>query len=119
MSMAKIRLVIGWALSVLLALGFLAAATGKLTGAATRMFAHWGYASWFATLIGIIELIGAIGLLVPFTMRYAVSGLTVIMLGAAYTHLANHEGLQVMRPVIFLVVMWVAWWLRQPARHQS
>jgi hypothetical protein len=35
------------------------------------------------------------------------------MFGAAYTHLANHEGLQVLRPMIFLAVLWTVWWLRR------
>jgi putative oxidoreductase len=78
------------------------------------MFAHWGYPAWFATLIGVLELTGAVGLLIPRTTRYAVWGLTVIMLGAAYTHLASHEGIQVLRPVIFLAVLWAIWWLRRP-----
>jgi uncharacterized membrane protein YphA (DoxX/SURF4 family) len=115
MNLLKARAIIGWVLTVLLALAFLAAAAGKLTGAATQMFAHWGYPAWFATLIGILELAGAVGLLIPKTTRYAVLGLTVIMFGAAYTHLANHEGLQVLRPIIFLVVLWAVWLLRRTA----
>ena len=119
MNLSKVRIVAGWVLTVLLALGFLAASAGKLTGAATPMFAHWGYPAWFATLIGILELAGAVGLLIPRMTRYAVLGLTVVMCGAAYTHLANHEGLQVLRPAIFLVLLWVAWWLRQTPRHSG
>ena len=79
------------------------------------MFTHWGYPAWFATLIGALELIGAVGLLIPRTTRYAVLWLTVIMFGAAYTHLANHQGIHVLRPVIFLAVLWAIWWLRRGA----
>jgi uncharacterized membrane protein YphA (DoxX/SURF4 family) len=98
---------------VLLALGYLAAGAGKLTGAANQMFTHWGYPTWFATVIGVLELFGAIGLLIPKTTRFAVLGLTVIMFGAIYTHLSNHEGPQVLRPIIFLAVLWTVWWLRR------
>lgn len=115
MNSSRVRNIIGWTLSVLLALGYLAAAAGKLTGAAAATFANWGYPSWFATLIGVLELAGAIGLLIPKTMRYAVLGLTVVMIGAAYTHVANNEGLQVLRPGVFLALLWTAWWLRTPA----
>jgi putative oxidoreductase len=76
------------------------------------MFAHWGYPPWFATLIGILELIGAVGLLIPRTTRYAVLWLSVIMCGAGYTHLANHEGMQLLRPILFLSVLWTIWLLR-------
>ena len=111
-----IRTVIGWVLAVLLALLFLASAVAKLTGVATPMFAHWGYPRWFATLIGVLELSGAVGLVIPKATRYAILGLTALMFGAAYTHLANHEGIQVLRPVIFLAVLWTVWWLRGSAR---
>jgi len=113
----KIRTVIGWVLTVLLALAFLASAVVKLTGVATPMFAHWGYPPWFATLIGVLELAGALGLLIPKATRYAIPGLTGIMLGATYTHLASYEGMQVLRPVIFLAVLWIVWWLRLTPRN--
>ena len=112
MSSTKAKTVSSWILVVLLAAAFLLSALGKLTGAATEMFAGWGYAAWFATLIGALELLGAIGLLVPKTTRYAALGLTGIMLGAAYTHWSNGEGLQVLRPTLFLVALWCVWWLR-------
>jgi putative oxidoreductase len=112
---SKARSIISWVLVILIALAFMASAVTKFTGVATPMFAHWGYPAWFATLIGVLELIGAVGLLIPRTTRSAVLGLTVIMFGAAYTHLTSHQGIQVLRPVIFLAVLWVIWWLRQPA----
>ena len=111
--MSKTRTTISWVLVVLLALAFLASAAAKLSGVATPLFLHWGYPAWFAKVIGVFELAGAVGLLIPKTTRYAVLWLTVIMFGAAYTHLANHEGIQVLRPAIFLLVMWVVWWLRR------
>ncbi len=114
MSSTRVRLVIGWILVVLLAAAYGLAALGKLSGAATQMFADWGYPAWFATLIGVLELAGAVGLLIPKTTRPAILGLTAIMLGAVYTHLANGEGMQVLRPAIFLAVLWLVWWLRTP-----
>lgn len=81
------------------------------------MFLHWGYPPWFATLIGVLELAGGVGLLIPRLTRYAILGLTLIMFGAAYTHLANHEGIQVLRPVIFLAVLWTVWWTRVTPRN--
>lgn len=113
MNKAKVLTIISWVLAILLALGFVAAAAGKLTGAATETFAHWGYPAWFATLVGVLELAGAIGLLIPRTTRYAVLGLSMIMLGAAYTHLVNNEAAQLVRPLIFLAALWVVWLLRR------
>ncbi|MDH3402679.1 MAG: DoxX family protein [Acidobacteriota bacterium] len=114
MGTSKGRTTASWILVVLLAALYLMAAVGKLSGAATAMFEGWGYPAWFAILIGVAELAGAIGLLVPRTTRYAVIGLALIMLGAAYTHLSHGEGLQVLRPVIFLAGLGGIWLLRSP-----
>ncbi|GJM45159.1 MAG: hypothetical protein DHS20C21_20010 [Gemmatimonadota bacterium] len=107
--------IIRWVLAVLLALAYSLAALGKLTGAATEQFAGWGYAPWFAMLIGGLELAGGVGLLVPKLTRTAVLGLTGIMLGAIYTHVANAEAGQALRPVIFLALLWTLRWLRGKA----
>lgn len=114
----KIYLIASWIVLVLMALGFILASLGKLTGAATPAFTNWGYPAWFATFIGAAELAGAIGLLIPKTTRYAVFGLTLVMIGAGYTHLANGEGLQVLRPIMFLALLWVGLWLRQMAANE-
>jgi uncharacterized membrane protein YphA (DoxX/SURF4 family) len=113
MGSSKVTSVVSWVLVVLLALGFLLASVGKLTGAMTQMFIQWGYPVWFVTVIGIFELLGAIGLLIPKLTRLAILGLTIIMLGGVYTHLANGEGLEVIRPGIFLVLLWAVWFLRR------
>lgn len=111
----KVYTIASWIILALVALGFILASIGKLTGAAAPMFAGWGYPAWFATLIGVAELAGAIGLLIPKTTRYAVLGLTLVMFGACYTHIANGEGLQVLRPIIFLALLWTGFWLRRTA----
>lgn len=100
--MASPRTISSWILIVIMAALFLMAALGKLTGAATPMFEAWGYPAWFAMLIGIAELAGAIGLLIPKTTRWAAVGLVAVMLGAAYTHVSNGEGAQVLRPLVFM-----------------
>ena len=102
-----------WVLAVLLAVVFFLAAVGKLSGGMAGMFEQWGYAAWFATLIGVLEFAGAVGLLIPKVTRPAILGLTLIMFGAAYTHIANAEGAQVLRPLIFLMLLWTLWWLRR------
>ena len=100
--MASTRKISTWIMVVVFAALFALASLGKLTGQATAMFEAWGYPAWFATVIGVAELAGAIGLLIPKTTRWAAVGLALIMLGAAYTHLAIGEGAQVVRPLVFL-----------------
>ena len=114
MKTSRIRGVITWVLIVVLGLMFLVAGLGKLIGgeAASEAFSAWGYAAWFATVIGALEMTGGLGLLIPRTTRYAIVGLLCIMLGAMYTHLSNGEGLQVLRPIGFALALWIVWWLR-------
>ena len=94
MNKIKIFKVVSWILVVLLATLFGLASIGKLTGSASANFLAWGYPAWFAIVIGIAELVGAIALLVPKTTKLAILGLTAIMFGANYTHLVNQVGSQ-------------------------
>lgn len=75
------------------------------------MFVSWGYPAWFATVIGALEIAGAVGVLIPRIAHLAAAGLFIIMTGALYTVLTNenqlgwqmgviHMGLQTM---IFVV----------------
>lgn len=108
----KTKNVVSWVLVALVAALYGLAGVAKLTGAATINFAAWGYPAWFAVFIGVVEVAGAIGLLIPSTTRWAAYGLSIVMLGAAYTHLINGEGLQVLRPAIFTAIMWIVLYLR-------
>ena len=115
MNQAKLRNASSWLLLILVAALFAMSGIFKLTGGAADMFAAWGYPAWFAIFIGVAELAGAVGLLIPKTTRWAVYGLSVIMAGAAYTHLAHNESAQIIRPALFALVMWTALFLRRMA----
>ena len=107
-------------LSVLLTLAFMIAAIPKLVGVHAWIvkFINWGYPRWFSVAVGSLELLGGALLLIPKLARYGVIVLAVIMIGAGYTHLANGEGLQVLRPVIFLTLLGTVFWLRKPNRKE-
>ena len=111
----------GWVLSVLLTIAFMLAALPKLIGAQVWIvkFMKWGYPKWFPIAIGSLELLGGILLLIPRVATYGACVLGVIMVGAAYTHLANGEGLQVLRPVIVLMLLGIVIWLRRSKRANA
>nr|WP_238188495.1 DoxX family protein [Paenibacillus sp. L3-i20] len=60
-------------------------------------WSHYSYPLWFLTVVGVLELLSAIGLVAGFWNRtFAIGASLVIiflMLGAMYTHLfkANHS----------------------------
>src|SRR5580700_2545572 len=80
----------GWVLQGLAAAAFLAAGGSKLASAPpmVEMFAKIGAGQWFRYLTGALEVIGAVGLLVPRTTFYGAALLAVVMAGAIVTHLA-------------------------------
>jgi uncharacterized membrane protein YphA (DoxX/SURF4 family) len=79
-----------WALQILVALAFLAAGGSKLAGAAqmVALFERVGVGQWFRYVTGILEIAGAIGLLIPRYTFYAASLLVTVMVGAVISHLA-------------------------------
>ncbi len=60
-------------------------------------------------LIGVVELAGAILLLVPKTRIYAIYLLTTIVAGAAITHLVHDPLIQLTRPLVFALFLAAAW----------
>ncbi len=118
MGQSKASLIISWVLQILLALFYVIASLGKVTGnpAIIQMFRDWGFPDGFHLVIGVLEILGAIGLLVPRTAPYAALGLVGLMVGAGGTHLVHGEGLQVLRPLIPALLLAVVAWMRWPRR---
>jgi uncharacterized membrane protein YphA (DoxX/SURF4 family) len=54
-------------------------------------FAKMGFPSWFLLTVGLLEVGGAIGLLIPRLSGLAAMGLSLVMIGAAGTHILNHD----------------------------
>lgn len=106
--MSKGKKIVLWGVSGLLAAMFLFAGTGKLLLQPVQsraMFVQYGYAAWFGTFIGACEMLGGIGLLVPRLAALAATGLSIIMVGAFFTHVLHHEYLHSLIPLVLLVVL--------------
>jgi uncharacterized membrane protein YphA (DoxX/SURF4 family) len=107
MNQSKVKTVLVWLAQIVLALLFAGAALGKLTSnpQLIEKFRAYGYPDGFCMLIGVLEAVGAIGLLIPPTAGYAAMGLFGIMIGASFTHLTHHEAAQLWRPIVFAVLL--------------
>jgi uncharacterized membrane protein YphA (DoxX/SURF4 family) len=102
-----IRNLAAWAAQILAALILLGAAAGKMVsspGWVTR-FRNWGYPDGFYLVIGVVEIIGAIALLVPRFAGRAAAAMQVVMISAFLTHLLHGEGAAVVRPLIVIVLL--------------
>ena len=99
------RTYVAWALQVVLALAFLAAGVFKLAGAApmVQIFDQIGIGQWFRIVTGLVEIVGAVGLLVPGFAGPAGLWLGFEMICAIITHLTVlHTN---PAPAVFLFVL--------------
>ncbi|MBQ1075667.1 DoxX family protein [Micromonospora sp. C31] len=95
--------VVRWALQAGLAVQFAVGGALKLIGDAQMvdLFADIGAGQWLRYLVGVCELAGALGLLVPRLTAAAVLGLTALMTGAVITNLLI--GISPALPAAFLL----------------
>lgn len=105
----------GWFAAMLAAGGFVASAIPKIMGYDLPVgeFAVWGYPDWLRVIIGLLELVGAVMLLFPRFSLPASICLGVVIVGAFYTHISHQEGLEVLRPLAYTVLLMLSW-LRHP-----
>lgn len=111
-----------WIAAALLALAFLATGLLKITQPKEKLAASGlGWTEDFSPVaikaIGVAEVLGAIGLILPAVLDVApvlvpvaAAGLALVMVGAAITHLRRKETQMVAVNVVLLVLaVFVAW----------
>ncbi|HKK51945.1 MAG TPA: DoxX family protein [Myxococcota bacterium] len=96
---------------------FLFAGGGKLLGleAMRQTFEHFGYGEGFRLLIGLLELAGAGGLLIPGLVPFAALGLSGIMIGAIGSHLIHDPVYMALPALVVLLGLLGVVWRRPPA----
>jgi len=118
---SKSKVIGVWTLKVLLALAFLAAGGSKVAGvpAMVVVFTKIGFGQWFRILTGLLEMAGAIGLLVPRFAFYAAVLLTVVMIGAIGFHLTSLGGNPTPPVVLLALSALTAWLIKSADRPES
>lgn len=113
----RARTLTTWALQLVLASQFVAGGLLKLTGdpRMVAMFTEIGAGHWLRILVGVCEVSGALGLVVPRLTRHAAAGLVALMLGATVVNVAV-LGISPALPLIYLVVALVVTLLRRDVR---
>ena len=112
--------VVLWVLQVLAGLAFLAAGSSKLLMPLDKLAVRMGWVESLPPLavraIGAIEILGAIGLIVPWLTQIlpvftplAAAGLVVTMIGAAVLHVNRKETNKIAAPLVLgLLVLIIA-----------
>ncbi len=111
---ARGRMIIIWIVTVLLLLGFGGAGLAKVMGAEPMVqpLASYGLPTWFVTLLGVGEVVGAIGLLVRPVSSLAALGLAAIAFGAIVNHAVNPPITMAIPAIILLVLSLAVAWMR-------
>lgn len=120
--------VLVWICAIVLALAFVLVGVSKLAGASgirwNGRFTVWGYPAGTATVVGVLEILGGLGVLIPTWRRPAAMLLIALMLGALCTHVLHAEFSRVLPPLVlgglaFLVSRASAPWASGAARVET
>jgi uncharacterized membrane protein YphA (DoxX/SURF4 family) len=117
-----------WVLQVLLALVFLGAGTMKVITPKEKLQPRMAYVEDFSEpvikFIGAVEILGALGLILPAATGIAVvltplaaTGLAIVMIGAVITHVRRKENNQLAMPVGLLIIAVIIAWGRFGPYH--
>jgi hypothetical protein len=106
-----------WVAQGLLALLFLFAGVSKLVLPVEAMAGPVAIPGWFLRFIGIVETLGAVGLILPWLFRIypeltplAASGLVIVMIGATIVTLIGGMGAAAVVPfAVGTLAAWVAY----------
>lgn len=103
---SRFKTIVAWVLSVILAVGFLGAGGSKLASQPfqVQLFQSLGFPGWFMYVTGILEIAGAIALLIP---RYAVvgAGIIICVMVGALASLVTHALMSLLPPTVVLLVL--------------
>jgi uncharacterized membrane protein YphA (DoxX/SURF4 family) len=85
--------------------------------------AHLGYPAYFATILGVWKVLGAIAIVVPGIPRvkeWAYAGFFFDLTGAAATRAFVGDGIgDILAPLVFLALVAASWALRPASRTLS
>jgi uncharacterized membrane protein YphA (DoxX/SURF4 family) len=93
-----------WVCAIFLTAVFVLVGISKLEGPSAlrwaERFAQWGYPSATRPVVGVFEILGGLGVLIPRLRRLAAASLVVIMMGALCTHVMNAELPRLIPPLV-------------------
>jgi uncharacterized membrane protein YphA (DoxX/SURF4 family) len=104
----KTKTILIWIISILLAFVFFSAGITKIIGLEDQIknLESWGFPLWLRFPIGIIEVVMAVGFLIPRLRKLACNSIFPWLVVALFTHLQStppqYEGIVV--PIVFAVL---------------
>jgi putative oxidoreductase len=119
----KLPRVAVWACAIFLAVAFVFVGMSKLQGRSavgwTERFAHWGYPAIASYVVGVFEILGGLGVLIPRWRRAAAAILVGVMIGALGTHAVHAEFPRLIPPLVLGGLAFLLYSSRPPAALTS
>jgi putative oxidoreductase len=115
--MNKMKNALAWVLAIFLAALSASAGIAKWTNnlVMVQEFARVGLGQWFRYLTGVLEVGGAIGMLVPTVRFWAALDIAIVMIGATTANLTVlHMPTVAPLTAALLVLALLLAWLRRP-----
>ena len=114
---ARYKTIGWWALKVVVAAVFIAAAAAKLAGVQQMVdeFSQIGLGQWFRYFTGVTEMMGAIFLLVPATTAYAAVYLILVCICALIAQVFVLHG-DVIHAIVLAIILGLIVWNGRRAR---
>ena len=110
-----------WACAIFLAVAFVLVGISKLQGRSavgwTERFAHWGYPANASYIVGVFEILGGLGVLIPRWRRAAAAILVALMIGALGTHAVHGEFPRLIPPLVLGGLAFLLWFVAPSARR--
>ena len=122
MTKTTVRNLAFWAATIFGPASFVIGGVLNLTHAtqATETLSHLGYPVYFAWILGIGKLFGAVAIVSPGLPRlkeWAYAGFVFDLTAAAFSRAAVGDGVvDVIAPLGFLALVLASWWLRPASR---
>ena len=102
--MIKLPRVAVWACAIFLAVAFVFVGMSKLQGRSAvgwaERFGNWGYPANVSFVVGVFEILGGLGVLIPRWRRAAAAVLVGVMIGALGTHAVHAEFPRLIPPLV-------------------
>ena len=93
-----------WACAIFLAAAFVFVGIRKLEGPSAiqwkELFVNWGYPANTQYVIGVLEILGGVGVLIPKWRQAAAATLVALMIGALGTHAFHAEFPRLIPPLV-------------------
>jgi putative oxidoreductase len=114
--------ILAWMLTIFLLIAFTLAGGVKRVNnpGMVQEFAQIGLGQWFRYFTGIVEVSGAIGLLIPSVRFWAALQIATVMVGATFTNIAVlHLPVMARATTVLLGLALALAWLRRPQSWRS